>query len=476
MKSIYNSVNNLVITKYLYLSYLVFGIVIFFSCEEFVNIDPPRDEIISKTVFTNDATATATLNGIYSEMISTGRSFTSAGIERYTGLLADELFSTASAIDEQEFATNTLQPFNGQITGGFWRDPYRYIHNANSALEGLAGNTVVTDSVRNQLEGEARFIRAFCHFYLVNLFGQVPLALTTNFGVNNTLSRASETEVYAQIVEDLLQAEALLSDGFTFARDERTRPNRGAAQALLARVYLYTEDWLAAETYATKVITNTVDYSLETDLNNVFLANSREAIWQLQLVTPPQVTTPQAALFILTAAPLTVGRTVALRDDLYNAFEPGDNRETNWVGTIIDGSGTFYYPFKYQNQVTPLAEYPMILRLGEQYLIRAEARAQQNNIFGSQEDLNVIRIRAGLSNTSANDRTTLLAAIEKERKVELFTEWGHRWLDLKRTGRADEVVSSVSGKDWQSTDQLFPIPETEINNNPNLLPQNPGYN
>jgi hypothetical protein len=114
------------------------------------------------------------------------------------------------------------------------------------------------------------------------------------------------------------------------------------------------------------------------------------------------------------------------------------------------------------------------LRLAEQYLIRGEARAHQNNVQGAQEDLNIIRSRAGLGATTANDESSLLAVIETERQVELFAEWGHRWFDLKRTGRADAVLSLEKAPNWQSTDRLYPIPFEEIKINPSLT-QNPGY-
>ena len=116
----------------------------------------------------------------------------------------------------------------------------------------------------------------------------------------------------------------------------------------------------------------------------------------------------------------------------------------------------------------------MVIRLAEIYLIRAEARAHQNNIAGAQSDINAIRGRAGLANTAAADQNSLLLAIEKERKLELFTEWGHRWFDLKRTNRSDAVLGPVKAPGWQSTDALYPIPFTEIQNNRNVT-QNPGY-
>jgi hypothetical protein len=98
----------------------------------------------------------------------------------------------------------------------------------------------------------------------------------------------------------------------------------------------------------------------------------------------------------------------------------------------------------------------------------------QNNLDGSLSDLNVIRDRAGLQPVSAGDQAAVLNLIEKERQNELIAEWGHRWLDLKRTGKTDSVLSLEKGAYWQSTDALYPIPLYEIQTNP-LLTQNPGY-
>jgi len=117
------------------------------------------------------------------------------------------------------------------------------------------------------------------------------------------------------------------------------------------------------------------------------------------------------------------------------------------------------------------------LRLAEQYLIRAEAMAQQNKIPEAAADLNVIRSRAGLPNTTAATQSAMLAAILQERKAELFTEWGHRWLDLKRTNTVDSVMSVVApqkGGTWQSIQKYYPIPQSELNADPNLV-QTPGY-
>ncbi len=120
------------------------------------------------------------------------------------------------------------------------------------------------------------------------------------------------------------------------------------------------------------------------------------------------------------------------------------------------------------------AEYFTILRLAEQYLVRAEARAQQNNVPGSRADLLVVRQRAGLGATPANDKDALLLAVERERRIELNSEMGHRWFDLKRTGRINAVLSAVK-TNWKAESALYPVPADQRSRNGNLT-QNPGYN
>lgn len=441
------------------------------ACEEFVEIDPPKTEIVSKTVFTSDASATAAVRGIYSLMM-TNQSFTKAGLEEYTGILSDEFINYATRANQVQFYQNSLTAKNGDVLSVFWREGYKYINNANAVLEGLKEASGMTALTRNQLEGEARFIRAFCHFYLVSLFGDIPYITTTDYRVNAIAPRLGENEVTELIETDLLKAAELLAEDFSFSGNERTQPNKGAASALLARLYLYRGDWALAEQQASDVIGYSSTYALD-NLNEVFLKDSKEAIWQLKPVIPG-ANTPQGQLFILTGAPNSTSRRVSLTDQLVGSFEMDDIRRTSWVGTFSNGTTTWYYPFKYKAISNPsLTEYTVVLRLAEQYLIRAEARARQNNITGALADLNAIRNRAGLQNSMADDQETLLLAIEQERKVELFAEGGHRWIDLKRLGRSDAVLGAIKA-DWQPTDVLFPIPDAERLLNTNLS-QNPGY-
>lgn len=136
------------------------------------------------------------------------------------------------------------------------------------------------------------------------------------------------------------------------------------------------------------------------------------------------------------------------------------------------------YPAKYKSKSTSTVEECVTpFRVGEQFLIRAEARANLDNINGAKSDLNSVRTRAGLGNTPANDKISLIDAVLKERRVELFSEYGHRWLDLKRLDVIDNVMMAFApakGSTWLSYKKLLPIPNAEMENNP-ALDQNNGY-
>jgi hypothetical protein len=473
------------------LNYFFIGCLLIFldGCKKFVEIDPPVTSISSVTVFSSNSSAASAMTGIYDEMESnsSGISDGTSSLSFLGGLLADELTNYSTNQSDLQFYTNSLTSSNGGSSNDyFWNELYNEIYAANAVIEGLNGSDGVTPALKQQLTSEAKFMRAFLYFYAVNLYGDVPLATTTNYQVNNTLSRTSSVSVYQQIVRDLKDAQSGLSNNYLDpsgnVTNKRIRPNQGAATALLARTYLYTGQWDSAEIQATAVIVNPGHYSLDT-LKGVFIGNSTEAIWQLYPVSPGY-NTYDAYYFILTSAPGTGQFTVALSNNLINVFEPGDMRWSDWVGTFQSNGKTYYYPYKYKvgvdNPSVAVTEYNMVLRLGEQYLIRAEARAEQGDIQGAQADLDTIRARAGLPNTTANDQPSLLAAIQHERQVELFTEWGHRWLDLKRTGTVNAVmgapgnVCSSKGGVWNSDWALVPLPLSEIQINPNLT-QNAGY-
>jgi hypothetical protein len=457
------------------ISFIIAILCINWSCKKFVDIDSPNNQLVSNTVFTSDASATSALIGVYSNIMRTASSFVNTQTTLLAGLSSDEFSNYSTSSTQTEFYQNALSANNSNVQI-YWRDTYKYLYQVNAIIEGLSKSASISNKVKAQLEGEAKFLRAMCHFYLVNFFGDIPLITTTDYRINTMNPRTPASEVYQQIITDLKDAELLLSENYVKGDNtiysgapERVRPIKAAATALLARTYLYAGDWNNSELHAKSVIENRGLFNLTT-LDSVFLKNSKETIWQLMPVVSG-FNTWEGNTFI----PVSTPTSIAISSFLYNAFELGDLRLTKWINSITVGAQTYYYPFKYKvRSGATVTEYYTILRLAEQYLIRAEARAQQNNLSGALSDLNIIRARAKLPNSNAIDKASLLSAIEKERRVELFAEIGHRWLDLKRTNRANSVMSVIKGSAWQATDIFYPIPQSEILNNLNLK-QNLGY-
>ncbi|WP_036674435.1 RagB/SusD family nutrient uptake outer membrane protein [Pedobacter heparinus] len=459
MKTIYNKL----------LLFIVIVTSVHSSCKSFLDIDPPKDSATPNEMFANDATATSAITGIYNRMgLSGAFSGNQNSISVLCGLSADELRSYSSSLDV--FYKNDLPTTNTTIETRLWQEPYAYIYTANAVLDGLKSAQGVSAKTKSQLEGEAKFVRAFCYFYLVNLFGDVPLILITDYSINQQAGRSSKEDIYTQIISDLIDAENLLPS--SYITTERVRPNKWTATALLSRTYLYTQKWGLAAQKAGEVIDQRTIYNIVDNLDQVFLKNSNETIWQLMPTAGSN--TKEGALFILTTAPTNV----ALSPDFVTAFETGDNRKTKWISQFSNSTGTYSYPFKYKIRTTVngiISEYSMVLRLAEMYLIRAEALANLQQADLALADINLIRKRAGLIIPLANlTSAQCLTEIEKQRRFELFSEWGHRWLDLKRTNRASAILEPIKSSSWNDTDVLYPIPENERARNQNIG-QNLGY-
>ncbi|HWK04513.1 MAG TPA: RagB/SusD family nutrient uptake outer membrane protein [Puia sp.] len=460
------------------LIYLAILCIVFARCKKLVTIPEPVNTITTSETFSTVANANSALIGIYND-ISIGYNggnfdFGNGFITVNCGLSSDELNYFIQDPPTLQFQYNSLQAINPYVNGYLWYPIYFDIYLANTAVEGLQASTGISDSLRKQLTGEAKFLRAFCYFYATNLFGDIPLPLASDWNKTETLTRSSQNLIYNQIKVDLVDAASLLATDYSVSGGERIRANKWAATALLARTNLYIKDWPNAEAQATLVINNSAQYSLDT-LNGVFLANSSEAILQLQTNTSfTQYATLEGNAII---PPLSKQPSYYCTPQLLASFEPGDRRMLDWIDSTIYAGTTYYYPFKYKVRVGTAGntvEYYMLLRLAEQFLIRAEARAQQNNTLGAIADLNVIRERAGLADLPTTlDQPQTLAAVAQERRIELFAEWGHRWLDLKRTNMASQVLKPIKIQ-WTSTAQLYPIPESEIQINPRLS-QNAGY-
>lgn len=457
----------------------VIGIIsLMSSCEDFLEVETPNDKLDSNTVFATDQTALSALQGIFNQLFNVG--FFNGGSQSVSftgGLYADTYTLTSTTQDLVEFQQNQISPDNN-INLNLWSGAYNIIYQANAVLKGVKDNNSLSTSVMDQLEGSSKFIRAFTYFNLLNLYGEVPLILHTDYEENSLASRSSINLIYTQILQDLEDAETLLDENYL--NGERTHLNRYAVQALLARVHLYLENWQEAEAYSSLIIEASA-YEVLNDLNEVFLANSPEAIWQISPIGWGNSFTHTREGNLLVKTP-TSNTPVILSEDLLNSFSSGeDKRLKEWVDYFINGTDTLYYPYKYKIQFDSsggsIIEYSTVLRLAEQYLIRAEAQARMGNIEDAIEDLNVIKSRAGepLIGSSENSMTVndLLEEILLERRREFFSEWAHRWMDLKRFDRTD-VLQDKENSNWTNSSTLFPIPFEERMKNPNLT-QNPGY-
>lgn len=440
---------------------LCLSILSFFSCNKMVDAGAPITQLTSAQVFKDDQSALAVISNCYSQ-------FNSEIIGNFTTLLgvySAELNTTSIATTNLEFANGYVSVINTDNLD-IWSSFYSVIYECNSLLENLETSSNISQSINQQLKAEALFLRSLSYFYLLNLYGNVPLVLGTDVRVTATLPRVSSDQVYQNIVKDLKEANRTISD--VYPSSGKVRANKMSVSALLTRIYLYQQNWESAETESSVIVESGI-YSLVENLNEAFFKNNKETI--LEFWTKQGYTT-LGPLFIPTSSAIP---TYPIYSELLNSFEINDHRKTEWIHPIENSNGKFYYPFKYKNRTTVSGsgeEYVSLLRLNEQYLIRAEARAQQNKIPEALEDLNRIRERAGLLPLNLTEKGSVLSAIEHERKVELFCEWGHRFFDLKRYGHLDQLA--VIKPNWKKTSELLPIPQYEILNNPNLI-QNPGY-
>lgn len=448
--------------------FLWINLLLLFSCENFVDVDLPASQLTGTKVFDDAATADAAMTDIYSKLRDTGMlTGLTGGLSVNLGMYADELIYYGSDIQPGLPFTNNLEPISN-ITASYWNDSYHQIYCCNAVIEGVEKSSALSTTEKNKLIGEAVFIKALLHFYLVNIYGNIPYISATDYDKNRRVERLPADVVYTNIISDLSNATLLLPEQYISA--ERVRPNKAAAYAVLSRAYLYQGKWAEAANAASAVL-NSPSYRLDS-IDLVFLKESSSTIWQFMPKRNGN-NTDEGSIFIFNTGPPP---TIALSPDLINSFESGDLRRSSWIKTISNGSGTWYHSFKYKknSNTASSSEYSIILRLAEQYLIRSEARARQGDLIGAKEDLNKIRHNADLGDTPAITADEIITAIINERCVEFFTEYGHRFFDLKRNGLLDTVLENIK-PGWSPTDSLWPIPEKELLANPFLKPQNPGY-
>lgn len=446
-------------------------ILLFFigGCDKTIEVSPPVSQATSAQVFDSDAMATSAALGAYLQLRASQLAIANGGVTVLGGLSADELGSTYSEPGYAVFETNELSAETAALNERLWIPAYQVIYHANAVIEGLANANKVSAPVKAHLRGEMLVIRALMHWYLKELFGSSPLVESTNYTITGMLGRAPAREMGAAIVSDLKEARDLLGanpNGY-----QAGRVSEHAASALLARVYLYQQQWEEAAYYATELIDAGL-FQLE-PLESVFLSSSKETIWSLQSGLETGYNTAEGVAFI--PYDEYSPPNFYLKPALLSAFEDRDERKERWTGASAASGELLYYPSKYKTgYASTITENYVVLRLAEMYLVRAEARAYTGDPEGAVADLNVIRGRAGLRALEYTSDEQFHSAIVQERRLELFCEWGHRWLDLNRWGMADDVLEFLKSPGWQATDKIYPIPFSQTRLNPRLE-QNPGY-
>ncbi len=437
-----------------------------FSCDNILDTTP-EIYISDDGVITDSKSALAALIGVYDAV----QGYYGVNIVAHNAIADNVVNFTAPGNIIPTLTAAGTSAFD-PTSGGGYSQAYVAINRANSVISktsALSGSSVITDANKNQYLGEAYFLRALTYFTLVRTYGGVPIILepTDSPTQNKGVKRSTKEETYAQVLSDLDKAESLLSSTIV-----RSRANLYSAYALKARLYLYTENWDKAEEYATRVISNSTGFNLVKPYST-FYTTSKSAESIFELVFSSSDKNPIYTYYLSSAEggrldyipePSFVGQ-------LLDPNKGGDRKSL--IKQLSDGNWALT---EYENQDGSSSLY--VLRLAEQYLIRAEARVKKNSsdLPNAIADLNEIRSRSNVPLFVATIATTaqdVLLAIENERRYELAFE-GHRFSDIVRTGRAAEVFGSINSLYKDSGRWVFPIPYKEIVADPDLE-QNEAY-
>ncbi len=432
------------------------------SCADLLN-PKPVDRITDDKVLVDANSARVVLTSAYRDLANFGAPKIIAG-----DLTSDNLIHNGTFTQYREISSKDISASNGSASS-MWGVIYSLSYIASFLYEGLPAIDI-PQSVFSEITATASFLRAYGYFVGVFTYGGLPIVTTTDLETNRIIPRASLEETLDFIESDLLYAlDKLPEDPFNSGE-----VSNGAVKALLARFYLYKENWSEAEKFASDVIqgNGTKEYLLEEEFENAIGDFSTESI--LEIVYSANDNPGTSTNFSINN--LFVGRreiipssemVLALQNDggkrqVVMEFD-GKNARGSDNGWTITRYGSF--------------DNIQLIRLSEMYMIRAEARAQQNNISGAESaesDINVIRVRAGVPLIQGTSKNQMLLVIENERRMEFCFE-GHRWYDLVRTGRAKSVMDEFTSN-WTDKDELWPVPLGEITNNPSLKDaQNPGY-
>jgi tetratricopeptide (TPR) repeat protein len=375
---------------------------------------------------------------------------------------------------------------------GLWSNGYVMIYRANLLLEKI--KEVEIDR-KNEYIAEAKFLRALGYFNLVRVFGAVPL-ITQPVSPDEAYrtGRADVDRIYNElIIPDFQEAAQVLP--LSYSGSEIGRATRGAAKALLGKVYLTRKNFTEAESVLKEV--TTMGYELLNDYNEVFNWNNKhhsEYIFDIEYTSAPNAPGNNMTSICSANWPIVrdlYGMVGTLHDSctprlaLRNLYGAGDTRIDMSVALGVTTNDGEFHPLparwsaitrKYLSEVPSgdkgNANFPVI-RYADVLLMLAEALNENNKTDEGLLYLNMVRTRAGVNTYSGLSQQAFRNLIELERRLELTME-GHRWFDLIRWGKALEVLQPFGMEPHMI---VWPIPQSEIQliNDPNILPQNPGY-
>lgn len=410
------------------------------------------------------------------------------------------------------------------IIRDLWSACYKIINRCNIVIDEME-DVDSSPEVYNQLVGEAKFIRAYTYYVMVRVWGDIPLVLhdIENYMDVFEYGRISTTEIYAQIISDLKDAESKLPD-FYISDNEIGKVSSTAAQAILGDVYLTHNDYDNAKIYFEKIINKEGeklglldDYASIFDSNN---ANNKEIIFAVQYASNqvPSMSNylGNASLGNIQGIPIAprgmessiYGVNILLMThELEAKYNEIDKRRSVIYTDLISPDYQCTIPmtlkyFDYQNLIDKKSGNPdsgcetIISRYSDILLKYAECLNELQNYTAAIDQIRRVRIRAGLETNIPIDYNSIFKAIEDERQLELSME-GHRWFDLLRTGRTKDVVNSFYNREneivlpftisvYQYGDPnsplsvsdhelLFPLPYDQVILNPEKLKQNPDY-
>lgn len=471
-----------------------------FSCEDYLELEPVSQSIVvdntgaDSVYFKSASEVEAALAGAYSDFKNEYYQ-----LDYYVNgdAQADDAYAGGDNPDNFQIDDYRLDATNRNVSRD-WAYLYSTIGKTNTILNNIGAVTdpALSASRRAEIIGEASFIRAFMYFQLVQLWGDVPLQLQEVKTISADKldeiysiifpARSPQDEVYAQIIADLETA---------LARVRATAPHKGyattgAVNAMLAKVYATVEphDWAKVREYCDAVIAG--GYSLLDDYDALWdnaNENSEESIFEINYSGGAADGNWGTKIF----RGLDWKKFNLPANDLVAAFDAeNDQIRKNAAIIFLDVTGKWsdshwpqtHYPFinKWRNFQEGSDQNYIFIRLADILLLKAEALNELGDQPGAAGLVDQIRDRANLPPTTASTQAELRLAIEKERRLELAFE-GHRWYDLKRTGRAIEVMNNARGANGENLGYnltperlLWPIPQAELDKNSKLT-QNPGY-